>query len=145
MVDPTLFIHAGDRLGPDVLAAARSNLFDPHVIPHAAQGLSHHVAALVDLDHNGVGLVRIVQVDRPTRPFERAARHGRIFEDVGFLALGVDGSNNDAVFVAVLIVAYRWVNRHHDAAKGIILPNPARLDLAIGPERVRNVPEDFAP
>ena len=78
MADPALLVERRHRLGAQPLAARRPHLRHRHVGIDLADHALDHVAALVDLGDQRVGLERAKERDRPRRPVARRAPRRRI-------------------------------------------------------------------
>ena len=89
MLDLALLVHRGDRLGAQIFAARRMHRIQRHRRIDLRQHRAHHVAALVDLGDQRVGLEPPVQRDRlrgPAGGDRPAAR--RILEHIDAAVLG---------------------------------------------------------
>ena len=83
----------------------------------------HHVAALVHLGDQPVGVVAVVELDRPLGPrLRRGALQAAVGDHLGLPVLRRPGQrhagHDDAAFVGVLAAGDRRVDRHHHPVEG---------------------------
>src|SRR5665213_1457099 len=122
MMHPALLVERGDRLGPGDLAARGMHRGERHVRIDHAQRRLYHLAAIVHLGDDSVGVARAVGGDRRFRPLGRriAARHirqhialpaGKDTGGQGYVLADVSGRYAPTEWAKAAIAAYRA----HDA------------------------------
>ena len=115
MEDAALLVERRDRLGAQKLAAPRMHASDRHRGIHLPQHRLHHLAALVRLDDDAVGLVGAIGGDRGARPIERPhALARRIGEHIG-TAVTAEPRHDDAAGIGMRARRGRRIDRHHHA------------------------------
>src|SRR5712671_4867314 len=100
-----------------------------------ARGL-HHIAAVVDLRDDAIGLVLAVQRDSGAGPFGRRISGGLISKHIT-VPVGVLAGDDDAGLVGVLAGRHGGIERHDDPhqVRDISMDWPARLlDQRAGPK-----------
>jgi hypothetical protein len=76
-----------DRLGPNVLAPCGVYLDDIDAGAHAVEDVAAHITALVLFDHDPVGVVSVIQGNRPPRPLLRRTPRRSIFQNIAMPGL----------------------------------------------------------
>ena len=109
-------VERRDRLGPDMLSLGGAHLDDRHRRAHRLQRMLHHVPALIDLDHDGVGLVLVEQRHGAPRPLPRRPPHGTVLQDIA-APVSPFRANDDAVVVRPGLRAHGRIDGDHDAFK----------------------------
>lgn len=88
MTDFGLLVKRGDRLGSNDLAAGRVNLFEGDGAIHHSQSRLDHVAAIVRLGNDPVGMVMVIRIDGSTCPVRGRVAAGQVLQNVSVLPSG---------------------------------------------------------
>ena len=143
MMHPALLVKRGDRLGARHLAVRGMHRGKRHVRVGHAQHRLDHLAAIVDLRDDAVGVVRAVSADRGPGPFQRRVTAGRVFQHIT-VPLGVAARDDNAGFVGVLARCRRRIDRDDDAYQLRRRGDASGVDQRMRPQRTRHVVEQFA-
>src|SRR5262245_51101893 len=142
VVDLVLLVEGDDGLGPDLLAAPTRDGLDPGAgVPGGLQRVPHHVAAVVLLRHQAVGVVVVVGAVGFAGPACRAVLAGGVGEHVQVL-VGADADGDDAGLVGLLVLGPGRVDADDDAdqCRGGLHP----VEHVPVPQGAFDVFEDFA-
>ena len=101
LVHTPLLVECGDRLRPHHLAARRADGGERDIRIDHAKGRLDHLAAVVDLGDDAIGLMLAIEPDGDARPFGRRVAARTIAEDVA-VPRGILAGDDNAGFVGIL-------------------------------------------
>ena len=144
MADAALRIERRDRLGAQILATRRPHRRHGNARIHLADDARHHVAALVDLGDQRIGLQRVIERHRRRRPaLGLHLGDGRISQHIARAVLG-ETAADDPASIGAAPPARRRIDRHHDAGELRRRAEAEPLDHLAAPQRIGAIVDQFA-
>jgi len=123
-----LLVERCYRLGPSELAARGVHLAIGQICIKGAEGIFHHVAALIGLSNNAVCPVVVVSGDGDFCPSRGVVSAGQVLNNPA-MAVRILPGDDDAGLVTALVRADRGIDRHHDAlqVRGLLTAGPVNV------------------
>ena len=144
MAHAALGIESCHGLSPEILAARGADGDDGQRCIDLAQHGAGHFAALVDLDHHGIGLEALVERGGAGGPFGGPGTGQRGITKHMHQPVPGDAGHHQPAGIGVATRRGRRVDGHADAGQRRRLPGARGLQHVAGPERIGTLGDHLA-
>ena len=144
MPDPALRVERRDRFSPQIFAARRTDRFDGNRAVNLGDDGGHHIAALIDLGDQSVGIEQMIERHSAASPVGRSQPRDAVIGQHEGQALLAQSNCDDAAGISILRRRCRRINCNDDTLEIRDLRRPHSVDRIALEERIGAIIDQFA-